>query len=235
MNKILLISIFISSTGCSWANLLYESNFSGLALDTPLVKADNWWSNGWGSTVDTRITESGPGGTLAVTRTTTGNVYGGVLRAFTEGFAEPLPTGASNMDVTVSLWVKGTSTDTFGPMGFTLIGFTNGTEGFDKAGQSSYFSIPVTSEWMQHSFTLDDMVVTPGREDALLDITTVDALQVFPHFRADIETGWPIGDENAEWSVSMTGLSITAVPEPSTYAAIIGLFMLGFAIMRRRR
>jgi hypothetical protein len=230
MKKISLILGMFAAATAAHGNLLYGSNFDSLPKDTNLTNASDWWSNGWGSTVATQINASGPGGEWAVTRTTTSATYGGVLRAFVTPFENPLPGGATNADVTVDLWLKGTSTGAFGPIGFTIIGAVGGS----VVAQSSYMSLPVTADWTQHSFTLADMTITPGRSDALLDITTVDSLQMFPMFRMDHEAGWVTG-AGAEWSVSMTNLTVTAVPEPSTYAAITGLLMLGMAIIRRRR
>lgn len=60
--------------------------------------------------------------------------------------------------------------------------------------------------------------------------TTVDPTQI---------TGWNIGGGNAPpgssaFRMTFDNMSLTAVPEPSTYAAIFGGLALGFAAWRRR-
>jgi hypothetical protein len=42
-------------------------------------------------------------------------------------------------------------------------------------------------------------------------------------------------DFSAAYGFTITGLSITAIPEPSTYAALLGVGSLGWGVWRRRR
>ncbi len=52
---------------------------------------------------------------------------------------------------------------------------------------------------------------------------------------AGIESFDYVGNGGTEPDSKMTNLSIDAVPEPGFYGALVGLFAIGFAVIRRRR
>lgn len=52
---------------------------------------------------------------------------------------------------------------------------------------------------------------------------------------ADTALGWDLTPTGIGGSVDVQFTSLTAVPEPSTYAALTGLLALGYVMVRRRR
>lgn len=49
----------------------------------------------------------------------------------------------------------------------------------------------------------------------------------------EVEIGMP--NESAFYTFAVTSLTVSAVPEPSTYAALAGLAAFGLVLLRRRR
>jgi hypothetical protein len=63
-------------------------------------------------------------------------------------------------------------------------------------------------------------------ENTTAGISTMELFQLNPGAAHGIDLG--------TLTLSSSGLTFTAIPEPSTYAMILGVFALGFVMLRRR-
>lgn len=94
---------------------------------------------------------------------------------------------------------------------------------FGQPALEGYYSTTLVDTWQTFSFTLDTMTPINGTYDP----TATTAL-VF-----QINAPW---GQDASNIVGIDNISISAIPEPSTYAAIFGLAVLtGVVFLRRRR
>ncbi|MCC5839359.1 MAG: hypothetical protein JJT96_04470 [Opitutales bacterium] len=206
--------------------LVYSEDFSAYALDTALTNASpltTWWTPNWnnGDVVQATVSTTGPDGVRAFTRSTqviAGRFYGGGIRGDTRAFEIPANASSNPEDVTLSLWIKGTSSQSRGPVGISVISK-------DEANANTgavYHLLPIVpGEWTEISIPFAEM------QDGIPNIAPADTgfdfsspkLQVFIWMRTDYEDGWPFQeDENHTYSVSIADVRITttlsADPDP---------------------
>lgn len=207
-------------------HIIFADDFSTLDLDRVFTNQDRWWGPNWnaGDIVQTRALANGPDGKVAVTRTTqvlAGRFYGGGLRGPTVPFS--LPSTASGdiplSDVTMSFWVRGTSSAGRGPLGVAV--FSKDSTGANTG--AAYYLLPIVpAQWTQVTVSFADMAagapnIAPA--DTAFNFSSPQ-LQVFFFMRTDYEDGWPFQeDENHTYSVSVADIRIEATisgePEPT--------------------
>jgi hypothetical protein len=219
-----LLSLFTSGMLCAGAGslsaniVIIEDDFSSLPLDVELEDRSTWWGPSWnsGDLAYTIVSLDGPDGVPAITKTTevfAGRFYGGGLR---NGLAAMPDFGGADVapeDVRVTFWLKGTTTQDRGQVGFSILSFdTSGGSNVETG--AAYYLVPIVpAEWTEISITMDQMQAgIPGNPTAgnAFDFTS-DSFQIFFWTRNEHEMGWPIQEnENHKWSFSVAALSVVA-------------------------
>lgn len=219
MKKSTLLTLALAGilNGLCGQTIILEDDFSSLPLGVDLDRS-SWWGPSWngGDIAYTQANLDGPDGAAAVTKTTevyAGRFYGGGLRSA----VYDLPDLGSPVDpstITVSFWLKGTSTQNRGQIGFSIIAFDSSSGSNVEAG-AAYYLVPVApADWTQITFTLDQAaagIPGHGSDGIAIDWSVADKFQIFIWTRNDFETGWPIQENEGHiWSFSMAELSIIA-------------------------
>jgi hypothetical protein len=229
LSSSLALLIMSASAASAFPVSIYSENFSTQPLNTVFTNAAPWWSNGWGGgAVTTQALAEGPNGLVAMTRQQA-SPYNGVLRGPTV-FTNVPTTGLNPADITISVWAKATNSGggSLGTLGFTILSFAQegGVIG------NGYKALALTTDWAQYTFTAAELITAPDRTEPLIDWDTTVRIQPFMQVRGGIES--PLPDGNVlTWQIA--DISITAVPEPRTFAAFAGLVVLAGVALRRRR
>jgi hypothetical protein len=218
MNKTLLtLALGCTLSAVNGAVTIVDEDFTGLPLGEELGRA-SWWGPSWnsGDIAYTIANTDGPDGAVAVTKTTevfAGRFYGGGLRDQSKPMPDLSGTGVTPDDIEISFWLKGTSTENRGQIGFSILSFDTSGESPVITG-AAYYNVPVApEEWTQVEFTMAEMAAgIPGHEtDGKAFDLGADTLQIFIWTRNDYETGWPIQEnEGHKWSFSIADLLIVA-------------------------
>lgn len=193
---------------------IYSEDFSTYPLDTVLTNQSPWWTPNWngGDVVQGTVSLNGPGGVRAFTRSTqviAGRFYGGGIRGDMREFEIPGNASSDPADITLRLWIKGTSSQSRGPVGISVISK-------DEAGANTgavYYKLPIVpADWTEISLTFAEMQDgIPNVEEGGFDFSSP-RLQVFLWMRTDFEDGWPFQeDENHTYSVSIADVRIETV------------------------
>ncbi len=195
---------------------IYEEDFSALPLDTVFTNQDPWWSPNWNGADPSQLIAAtdGPGGLVAVTRTTTVNVggfHGGGIRGPVVDYNAR--DGVAHEDINFSLWVKGSSSADRGGVGISVI-----SKDDENANTGAvYYHLPVVPpEWAQVTLSFADMMAgVPNIEEGDFDFSSP-RLQVFLWMRSDVEAAWPLeGDAEHTYSVSLAHIRITTDEIPN--------------------
>ncbi len=212
---------------------LYSGTFEGLPLDTNLVNTDPWFGNNFGMNPNpSQIRLDGPGGERAgYYPNSTVGWYGGFLRGPSPNVSTVFTPANTLADISLTFWLKGTSSGAFGNVGVSVLSF-------DADGETgaAYQAIQVPSDWTEFTLQFDEMgtgIPGHGTEGNAFSLADIDRLQVMFWARDPHEVGWPVADD-PEWSFSVTEIQINVIPEPSAYVAIFGILALAVAVWRRR-
>jgi PEP-CTERM motif len=99
--------------------------------------------------------------------------------------------------------------------------------------RDSYFE-----SWLTLPYTTLSSPGLTTLEEVLTDYSTYSALLTDELFFSSIgvyEEGNPFAVYTYVANANLTGYSLTAIPEPSSYAGVLGLFSIGMVGLRRRR
>jgi hypothetical protein len=212
---IALFGLLAATTGLSAQTTIYASNFDALPLGTNLTN-QTWWGPNFnsGDIVFTRINEDGPGGVRAITRTQqvfAGRFYGGGIRDLVKDIPS-LPGAIDPADVKISFWIKGTSSQSRGAVGFSLVSFDTTVTPQIETGAGYYKLISTPAEWTLIEFTLADMAAgIPGHGTfgKPFNFSNSNRMQVYVWTRNVQEEGWPIQeDENHQWTFSLADIRV---------------------------
>ena len=132
----------------------------------------------------------------------------------------------SRLSFTSSLTLAGTSVTTFDFDGANFTGVS--VTGASSLGGGLNFSF--TGSALDGTYDLFNFGTAPTGSFASVNVTSIGALT----FSSGIWSG-TFGGKSYEFTESTGDLVISAVPEPSSFAALAGLVGLGFAASRRRR
>lgn len=215
--QLLTIAFACAFSAANAAITIVDEDFSGLPLGEELSNA-SWWGPSWnsGDVAYTIANADGPEGVVAVTKTTevyAGRFYGGGLRDQIKSMPDLSGTDVTPADIQISFWVKGTSTENRGQVGFSILSFDTTGESAVETG-AGYYNVPIAPEaWTQVSFTMADMRAgIPGHktDGTAFDLSS-DSYQVFFWTRNEFETGWPTQENEGHiWSFSIAELSVVA-------------------------
>ena len=196
---------------------IYSEDFSGYDLDTVLTNQSPYWGPNWnaGDIVQSRVLLDGPEGARAFTRSTqviAGRFYGGGIRGGIAPFEIPAGYSTDPADITISMWVKGTSSQSRGPIGISIIG--KDMDNVDDGGV--YVQLPIVpATWTRVSYTLAEMragIPGHGTDGTALDPEGTPRMQMFIWMRTDHEDGWPFQEaEEHTYSVSIADIRIETV------------------------
>jgi hypothetical protein len=173
----------------------------------------------WGGTLPTGFTIAGPDAAITYrgeTASTTGGVYN------ISGFDWQASSSANSITLTGSYQnLTGTTITTleFSYDAFLVV---------ERASRLPAWSVSV------NSVSQPDLTWTKGDDDKTLFTTiaglNIEATDIFTiAFSSDRGTG-----SGSSPMIGLNNVSITAVPEPATYAAIVGLLALGLVLVHRR-
>lgn len=212
---------------------IYSESFDGLPLDTNLVNTDPWFGNNFGMNPNpAQIRLDGPGGARAgYYPNSTVGWYGGFLRGPLPDVSTAFTPANTLADISLTFWLKGTSSGALGNVGVSVLSFNA-----DGETGAAYQAIEAPSDWTQFTLHFDQMgtgIPGHGTEGNAFSLGDIDRIQVMFWARDPHETGWPVADD-PEWSFSVSEIQVNVIPEPSVYAAIIGMFALAVAVWRRR-
>ncbi|MCD8481189.1 MAG: hypothetical protein LR015_00020 [Verrucomicrobia bacterium] len=193
--------------------VIYAEDFSSVDLGRVFTNQDAWWGPNWnpGDLVQTQASATGPDGRVAVTRSTqvfAGRFYGGGLRGPTVPFTFPADWSGNASDVTMSFWVRGTSSQSRGPLGVAVFS----KDAANNNTGAAYYLLPIVpAQWSEVTVNFADMragVPNIAPADTAFNFSSP-ALQVFFFMRTDYEDGWPFQeDEGHTYSVSVADIQI---------------------------